>query len=176
MKVIFFTMILLPLLTSCNAGQKGTTNRIQVTPSEIARSPQGGAYIIDLTRDGRIYEVSPDIDYRRVKVRTSKTETPLSDVVARLQITGTKFVVGSANDLSLTNFDFPPGSGSGGGVSEMKCNGLICGCNSGTDCKDMKKKFPNQKFYCGYTPSDAKNTTDYGRTPGTYGCITEQPQ
>jgi hypothetical protein len=55
----------------------------------------------------------------------------------------------------------------------MQCNGLICGCSGSQDCRDMKKAVGGQRFCGKYSKTGGSN--DYGRTPGTWGCISRDP-
>lgn len=178
MKRIILAVALSALALSCTPAKEKGIERVQVTSQAIASQPGGKPYVIELTRDGSVYNVAADIDYSRVIVRTSAGEEPMSEVVKRLAIAGTQFLVGSASDLDSLDFGFPPGDTSPP-VSEAKCNGLVCGCTGAKDCKDLKKKYSGAKFYCGEAPAQSGSDStmaSYGRKPGTYGCVMAQPQ
>jgi hypothetical protein len=177
MKRIFSVVSFLALALGCATSQKNEPVRVRLTPEVLAGQPPDTAYVIDLTRDGTVYEVPADIDYARARVRTSKSEMPLSDAVKRLQLEGSAFLVGSADDLGRLNFGFPPGDTPpppSDGVSEAQCNGIICGCSGKKDCGDLGKATGGNLF-CGKMPANDTSNTP-GRTPGTWGCVTEDPK
>ena len=51
---------------------------MQVTAQTVASQQAGRQYVIDVTREGAVYDVAAGIDYGRVEVRTSNGDIPLN--------------------------------------------------------------------------------------------------
>jgi hypothetical protein len=121
--------------------QSGPVKTVQVTAQAVASQPAGKTFSLDLTRNGKIYEIPEGVDYGRLEVRTSGGKLALSALVRKPGVTG-KLLLGTYDDLSTIDFGFPPGGGPvqpGSGPSEVKCYGSVCSCISGTDCRDLAK-------------------------------------
>lgn len=114
--------------------QPQSPKSVVVTTQTIARQPRGKPYVIDLTRNGRTYTVTASVA-NRVRIRTPNGEIALSDVVRKLEITSSKFQIGTASDLRAINFGFPPsGTFSTATARNFNCGVLFCECNGFGDC------------------------------------------
>jgi len=138
------TLLLLGLSFSFTAAQKTDTKapvkRVQVTSRAITRQPTGKLYVLDLSRKGTIYTVDGDVDYSRVRVRTSKGEMRVQDVITKSGAHG-KLLVGTpsdmvANGLKTLNMSSRALS-RGSGNRFIGCDGAICICTGDDDCNKM---------------------------------------
>src|SRR5207302_10278114 len=78
-RIAIAALLLLPsLIFSLSAAQE-EIKRIQVTAQVIANQPPGKPYVLDLSRNGTIYEVSAGVDLNRLRVRTSQSEVPINE-------------------------------------------------------------------------------------------------
>jgi hypothetical protein len=144
MKKIILTVTLVTLAFSFTTAQKtAPIKRVEVTAKTIASQPAGKDLVLDLTRSGKVvYNVAADINYSRVRIHTLGGDMPLSDMVRRLGLTGSKFVLGTLIDMSTGEFA-PPDGGTfqppDGGTSPVYCFGGYCMCVGPRDCRDMQK-------------------------------------
>ena len=147
MKKIILGATFLTLAFSFSTAQKtAPIKKVQVTAATIASQPAGKPYVIDLTRNGTVYDMAAGFDYSRVRVRTPRGEMPLSALVKKPGLTaGSKFLLGTASDLRAQNFGFPGGGtlqdpGGGGGTSpKITCDpatqpNSLCTCHGFSEC------------------------------------------
>lgn len=137
-------MVLTILSLGVTAGQKTTTRepikRTAVTSKDITRQPAGKVYVLDLSRKGTIYTLDADLDYSRLRVRTSKGEMTVQDVITKSGAHG-KLLVGTPGDmvtnglktLNMTSRATSRGSGN----RFIGCDGAICICTGDDDCNRM---------------------------------------
>ncbi len=170
-KIILAVTILSLALSFTTAQEKGKKERgsfrnkkVQVTAETLAGKP----YVIDLTRDGKSYEVTAGIDYSLVRVRTATGEVALSDMVKARGGAGKKFLLGTLNDLSAQNFGFPGGTSEppDRGTSEADRHDVSSPgspmfawtCKGRRDCSDLTRsgKCNSKTMQCG-TGSDGKH-------------------
>jgi hypothetical protein len=137
------TLILLGLSFSFTAAQKTETRapvKRVVTSRAIKGQPAGKPYVLDLSRKGTIYTVDADVDYSRLRVRTSKGETSMQDVLTKSGARG-RLLVGTPSDmvsgglktLNMTSRALSRGSGN----RFIGCDGAICICTGDDDCNKM---------------------------------------
>ncbi len=141
MKRILFAIALLGVCLNSTTAQKKKLKQVEVTAQTIASQPSGKAYAIDLTRAGTIYTFAADSNYSRVRVRTSKGEMTMTELLAKTGKTVTgKLSIGMTSDLRAQRIGLTRVRG--GGVRfnpDTDCGGLVCACNDpdGQDCIDM---------------------------------------
>ena len=143
MKKIIATATLLLLGLSLTAAQKtGTRAPVKrvVSSRAIKGQPAGKPYVLDLSRKGTIYTLDADVDYSRVRVRTSKGDMTIQDVLTKSGAHG-KLLVGTPSDmvagglktLNMTSRALSRGSGN----RFIGCDGAICICTGDDDCNKM---------------------------------------
>jgi hypothetical protein len=113
--------------------RRPAVKRVQVTADTVARQPASKAYILDLTRKGTAYSLASDIDYSRVRIRTSKGEKSLSELVGEGR-KSSGVIVGMASDLRNLKLNLPTVSGT---IAKYSCEGLKCNCTGDVDCNEM---------------------------------------
>ena len=111
--------------------QKAQVKQVQVTAQTLTR--QRG-YVIDLTRKGTIYAISPDVDHGRVRIRTPKGDMSLSELLAKSgrNVSG-QLRVGVTSTMRAWKF----GGIRGAGGLNYDCGSAACGCSGDDDCNDM---------------------------------------
>lgn len=142
---IAITLLVLAVLSfSLTPAQKTasreTIKRVQVTSREITRQPAGKVYVVDLSSKGTIYTLDGNLDYNRVRVRTSKGELTVQDVISKSGARG-RLLVGTPSDmltsglrsLSMSSKALSRGSG----AKFIGCDGAICICTGDDDCNKM---------------------------------------
>ena len=137
MKKIILAVSLIALALSFIAAQdKASIKRVRLTAKTLASQPAGEANVIDLTRNGTIYDMAAGIDYSRVRIRTSKGEMP-TDVAKRLGRHGS-FLLGTLSDMRvLLLSDLSP---TGGISRKYSCDETLCTCKGAKSCNDMVAK------------------------------------
>jgi hypothetical protein len=114
----------------------GTIKQVEVTSQTITSQPAGKSYLIDLTRNGTIYNVATSMDYSRVRVRTAAGEVALSEVAKQIGNTGGKLLIGTVSDMRARN-PSPAGGAAGtrGVVAQpYTCTNSACKCTGFSDC------------------------------------------
>jgi hypothetical protein len=130
----------------------GAIKQVEVTSQTIASQPTGKTYLIDLTRNGAIYNVAAGMDYSRVRVRTAAGEVALSEVARHLGSTSGKLQLGTVSDMRARNL--PPTGGAAGtrGVvaEPYTCYNDICKCKGFSDCllMDLDNKCKKNSQIC----------------------------
>jgi hypothetical protein len=111
---------------------------IKVTTQALVRQPATKPYVIDLTRNGQTYAVSADVA-SRVRIRTQKGTTAITDLLKKLKVTSDKFVVGRLADFLPPHFTGRPGSRMSSTTTAFNCDGDVCTCNpiAPNDCWQM---------------------------------------
>jgi hypothetical protein len=142
MKKQILAMALLALaISSATAQKKKLVKQIDVTARTIASQPSSKAYLIDLTHTGTTYSFAAGVDYSRVRVRTSKGEMTLTELLAKTGKTVTgKLSIGMTSDLRAQRIGLTRVRGGGLRFNpDTDCGGLVCACNDpdGQDCIDM---------------------------------------
>jgi hypothetical protein len=149
MKKIILAVTLLTLAFSFSTAQKtAPIEKVQVTARTIARQPADQPYRIDLTRNGRIYVLAAGIDYSRVRIRTSKGEVAMSDMVKPLRRTG-KLLVGTLSDMRVQmpalvgGTSRPPVGGTSQEPPRCKYYGTsrVCTCDGWFSCAEMANNY-----------------------------------
>ncbi|TLY17382.1 MAG: hypothetical protein E6K69_02185 [Nitrospirae bacterium] len=112
---------------------------IRVTATDIAKLPAKTPYILDLTRQGVIYEcdsTAARIDFSRVAVRTAKATTPIATLMngplksrVTSQWSSSRFRMGSSSSFGRIKVG-PRGT-------NFSCEGAQCTCTGDADCNDM---------------------------------------
>jgi hypothetical protein len=107
----------------------------QVTVQTMARQPASKAYVLDLTRRGTIYNIASDVDYNRIRVRTSKGDMTIAELLKKSgkNITG-KLRVGMTSDIRIQKLGL---ARIGGGGLNYSCGDLACSCSGDDDCNDL---------------------------------------
>lgn len=119
-----------------------TRQTVSITTQTLTAHSTSNPLLVDLTRDGKIYNVAAGLDYSRLRFRTERGDRAMSDYVRKLGLTGISFLMGTESDLSAINFGVtggtitPPDRGT---ATPVKCANDLCICIAGTDCKDMSK-------------------------------------
>lgn len=136
MKKIILAVTLLSLtFVVATAQRKQTIKQEQVTVQTIERRPASKAYVLDLTRKGTIYNIASDVDYNRVRVRTSKGDMTISELLRKSgkNISG-KLRIGMTSDIRIQKLGL---SRVGGGALNYSCGDLACSCTGDLDCNDL---------------------------------------
>jgi hypothetical protein len=139
MKKIILAVTLLSLAFSFTTAQKKSAiKHVPVTAATIAGQPTGKAYMMDLTRKGTIYSLAAGIDYSQVRVRTSKGEMTMADLLKKAgkSVSG-KLRVGMPSDMRTQKLGLTRISG---GPLNYNCSGILCTCTGDDDCNDMFTK------------------------------------
>jgi hypothetical protein len=134
--LIILAVLVLVLLVS-GYGQtprSGTNKPVEVSAQTIGSQRAGTPYLIDLTRKGKTYMVATAVA-SRVRVRNARGESAMSDLVRKIGLSGSKFLIGTATDLRDVGFGFPPGRTRTG--TGIKCTGYQCTCDDGSDCDKL---------------------------------------
>jgi hypothetical protein len=107
----------------------------QVTVQTMARQPASKAYVLDLTRRGTIYNIASDVDYNRIRVRTSKGDMTIAELLKKSgkNITG-KLRVGMTSDIRIQKLGL---ARIGRGGLSYDCGNLACSCSGDDDCNDL---------------------------------------
>ena len=123
---------------------------VEVTSKVILSQPAGKPYVVDLTRNGRIYNVSADVA-NRIQLRTSKGKMSLTDLMEKLGLTTSKFHasrtfrIGTPSDLSAVNSRRTlEARRTGSSGMNLKCGPLICTCDP-----DIEGDCNGRVFFCG---------------------------
>jgi hypothetical protein len=108
---------------------------VQVTAETIAKQPTGQTYVLDLTNTGVIYSVDANVDYNRVRVRTTKGEMTITEALRKSgkPISG-PFRIGTKSDMRTQKLGI---TRAGGGTSNYYCDSVICTCTDDVDCNNM---------------------------------------
>jgi hypothetical protein len=101
----------------------------EVTAQTVAQLATGTPVVLDLTRRGTVYGVAVGIDYRRVRIRTSRGEMPLSDLANRLGPGAGKLVVGTLADMKARLVPLTSRA-----ALPHTCDGSFCLCQGFADC------------------------------------------
>ena len=113
--------------------------RVQVTAQAITSQPPGKPYVLDLSRNGTIYELSAGIDPSRLRVRTSQGEVSFSEIIRNASGTGRSFL-GRASDLRTEILEpgarkiGPSGGKTAGFVNCASGKKADCRCSGWNDC------------------------------------------
>ena len=134
---------------------------VRVTAQTIASQQAGSRYLIDVTREGAVYDVAPGVDYGRIELRTSSGDMPLNNFVRRRGFSTGKELLLASSLVDLVDF-IPPEAG---GFAEASCEGKTCYCTGRKDCSDLSRSGK-----CKSGPSDAACGDGYGGGKG-WGCI-----
>ena len=120
---------------------------MQVNAKTIARLPNGGKYVVDLTRRGVIYHfdsTARPIDFTRVTVSTTSGEVAmgswLEKTFSKKALTGWdsgSFRIGTTKDFRKIKGLPPITSNPPSGSANFMCNLLYCVCRGDSDCNDM---------------------------------------
>lgn len=141
---IVFPIAAVFLLTACATIPD---KQVQVTAETIAIQPAGKPYVIDLTLDRTTYNLAADIDFSRVRLRTSKGEIAMGDVIKQLGTSG-KLVVGTLSDIRGQKLD-PPLVGGTSQIHSHQCGAIFCTCdNAGCTLLLLEGKCVNDKLVC----------------------------
>jgi len=140
MKKIILAVTLLSLTLVFATAQRRQTikpeiKQEQVTVQTMARQPASKAYVLDLTRKGTIYNIASDVDYNRVRVRTSKGDMTIAELLKKSgkNISG-KLRVGMTSDIRIQKLGL---ARAGGGALNYSCGDLACSCSGDDDCNDL---------------------------------------
>jgi hypothetical protein len=130
--VTLATLLLAAYSFSITAAQKhGSIKRVEVTPKSVA-GRGAKPYVIDLTRGGTAYELAKGLDYSRVRVRTSKGEQTISEVLGNRTIEG-KLLLGLTTDLRQLKLNLGASS-----TRQFNCDiPALCSCSGDADCNDL---------------------------------------
>ncbi len=140
MKKITLAIALLLMAFGSTIAQRGATaqrkpaiKQVKVTAQTVARQPASKAYTLDFTRKGTTYNLAAGVDYSRVRVRTSKGEMLLSDLVGGNR-KSSGMIIGTVGDLRNMKLNLAP---KGGTIARYTCVGIKCKCTNEADCNDM---------------------------------------
>jgi hypothetical protein len=138
-RIAIASLLLLLGLTFNFSGAQEGVKRVQVTAQVIANQPPGKPYVLDLSRNGTIYEVSADVDLNRLRVRTSQSEVPINEFNRGASGTSRSFL-GRASDLRQEILEpgarkaAPGGSKTAGFVNCAAGKKPDCHCVGWRDC------------------------------------------
>jgi len=135
MKKVCFTVVSGLMLAAFAYSQSPRVRKpIEVTPQMIASQRTGKPYVIDLTRKRNTYVVTAKFA-NRVRIRTSKGEMVMTDLMRKLKLSSNKFVVGTLADFLPPNFIGTRTAN----IRAFKCDGDVCTCNPivPNDCWQM---------------------------------------
>ena len=123
-------LVLLAYGVSLTVAQKNEAiKRVEVTAKSIAAQPDK-PYVIDLTHKGTAYQLAAGIDYRRLRIRTSKSEQTISEALGSRE-NGGRLLIGLTSDLRQLKLNL--------GVSSRNfyCNDEDCICFGDEDCNKL---------------------------------------
>jgi hypothetical protein len=126
------------------------TRSVEVTSQMIASQPEGKPYVIDLTRNGKTYNV-PAAVANRLQIRTAKGKTALTDLMKKLGMTsgkfspGSTFRIGTQTDMRAVNFGRPLEARRTAITSgtSLKCGLITCTCDP-----DIEGDCVGRTFFC----------------------------
>lgn len=144
------TLVLIPTLLSlafigttaqrpqADAQRKPSRKHVEITAATVAKQPGGRPYAIDLTRRGTIYTLAEGTDYARVRVRTSKGDMTVAELLQKAgkKVSG-KLQIAQTSDLRAERVRSGRGTRLGGRGLAFDCGALACGCSGDDDCNDM---------------------------------------
>ena len=156
--------LLLALVALALASCSTAAPQVQVTSRTIANHSASNPYVIDLSQSRTTYDVASDIDYSRVRVRTSgRRLMTMEDFLAQRgggRKTGERLLLGDELDDLIDLL--PPDAG---GVSERyQCEWGTCTCKGRKDCSNLSKSGK-----CKSGPADAICGEGFGGGSG-WGC------
>ena len=137
---IVFTLALALLVSAhSQTPQKGSLKKVQVTAQTLSSQQAGKPYVIDLSRNGTVYNVASGVDYSRIQVRNSAGKTTtLTDLFNKVgsrakQLGANKTLVfGTVSDLRALNFGGKTVASRPNQV--IACDGPVCICTGDDDC------------------------------------------
>ena len=135
MKRVCFTVVCGLILAALAYSQSPRLRKpIEVTQRMIS-SRTDKPYVIDLTQKRNTYVVAAGFA-SRVRIRMSKGEMVMTDLLRKLKVPGNKFVVGTLADFLPPDF---VGSRTAPRATAFKCDGNVCTCNpiAPYDCWQM---------------------------------------
>lgn len=171
MKRMSLVILAAPALTLLVSAYGQTRQSVEVTAQTIASQPAGTPYVIDLTRNGNTYLVASAVA-NRVRVRSLRGESILNDLVRKIGLSGSKFLLGTASDMRAVGFGFPSGRTRTG--TGIKCQGDVCTCDAGSDCDRLADLCLRGALLCSRCVGN--DCTPEQREPRCGCTITTQPR
>jgi hypothetical protein len=116
---VAFIVLTTLLVFACSYSIK----QIEVTESNNAEQP----LVLDLSGDGKVYNVAGNVDHNRVLIRTSNSEMAMSYILKLIDMPQGAVLFGTFHDMSTGQFlpeDDGPPSRPGGGASPVKCTNV----------------------------------------------------
>ncbi len=132
MKKLVLVLSLVILSFGLTAGQKRPSiKQVQITSQTVGKQSTS----IDLTSKGTIYTLAAGVDYSRIRVRTSKGEMTMADLLKKTgkSVSG-KLRVGMTSDIRTQKLNLTRMSGR---TLNFSCEGILCTCSGDDDCNDM---------------------------------------
>jgi hypothetical protein len=143
--IILVALALMALLISTYSQTPSAraVKKIQVTSQTLASLQAGKPYVVDLSRNGTVYNVASGVDYSRIQVRNAAGKVmTLSELInkagskAKKPSAGQPLVLGTVKNLRVTKA-IPGRSPASRGSRIIACEGAICACTGYDDCIDM---------------------------------------
>ena len=128
---ISLILLLLGLNFSSSATPQKEITRVQVTAQAMTSQPPGKPYVLDLSRNGTIYELFAGIDPGRLRVRTSLGEVAFSGIIRNASGTGRSFL-GRASDMRTEILE--PGARKIGPSGGKTAGFVNCAAGKKADC------------------------------------------
>src|SRR4030095_10906177 len=116
---------------------------VAVTEERLRAYQADKPFVLELMRDGTLYEVASGADPTLVEVRGPARTVRLSVLARRFEGSGNTLLLGTFNDLSARGFGFPPDKIPDTGAVARTCiaptpqSPGICSCTGRKDCSDM---------------------------------------
>jgi hypothetical protein len=111
------------------AQKKESVKRVDVT-AKLISAQLGKPYVIDLTRKESVYHLAAGIDHSRVRIRTSRGEQTISEVLGD-RANGGSLLVGLTSDLKQLKLNLGVAS------RNFYCNARDCICFGDEDCDKL---------------------------------------
>ena len=140
------------VLASCST----SGGPVRITNRTLTSHSKSNPYVIDLTDNGKAYDIASDVDYTRLAVRT---DMPMEGFIRqRGGQAGQRILLGDLSDLVVL---LPPDTE---GTMAAQCQGGTCTCTGRKDCSDLSRSGK-----CKSGPNDAICGKGYGGGSG-WGC------